>query len=266
MLALSRKAIIRYLVILLIITSVVTAIAQTFYLIGVHRGMPETLAKAFPGMELREGRLYPPFDKPYYPPSYRIAPLLNQLIGLPTLFESEADSILLVDTASESTAPLKVPLIILKATTVQILLGAEMTMEFPYEYFLFGTNNLHFTPDYLRKFMMSHSGGILFGYLFAALLHQCVLFSFSIFFLSAAAYIFRLDRQRTFKQYMKIACFAVSPVAVGIALVAVAGVKIAWVWHILIFLATLIMFRAILTINTTSRNLQGPRNNASDGT
>jgi hypothetical protein len=265
-LAFPRRAVLSYCVRLLALFAVITAIAHTGYLIGGRQGMPERLAAAFPGMELRDGTLHPFVDHPYYPPSYLIAPLFNQLIGLPALLGSEADSMVLVDTAVQSAAPRKVPLFILKARTIEAILGAEMTMEFTYEDILFGTRNLLFTPDHLRAFMLRHAGGFFFGYLFSSLVHQCALISFSIFFLSAAAYIFRIDRKRTFREYVKIASFAVSPIAVGNALVAVSGVKLTWIWHVLIFLSTVVMFRAILTIGITSRDLQGPRKNASDGT
>ncbi|MBN1759732.1 MAG: DUF1189 family protein [Chitinispirillaceae bacterium] len=265
-LELPRRAVLRYCIWLLLLFGVITSIAYTVYLIGGRQGIPEGLAAAFPGMELRDGILHPPVDTPYYPPSYLIAPLFNQLVELPVLFNSEADSTVLVDTAARSVAPRKVPLVHLKAKTVEMILGDEMTMEFPYEYFLFGTRDLIFTADHIRSFLLQHVGGIFFGYLLSTLIHQFALILFSIFFLSAAAYIFRIDRKRTFREYIKIAGFAVSPIAVGNALVAVSGVKVPWIWNILIFLSTMVMFRAILTISITSRDLQGPRNNASDGT
>ena len=234
----------------------ITSIAHTVYLIGGRQGIPEGLAAAFPGMELRDGILHPPVDTPYFPPAYLMAPLFNQLIGLPAMFNQEADSIVLVDTSERSNVPLKVPLIILKARTIEVILGTGTQMEFTYEHILFGAKDLLFTVDHLRRFLLSHVGGIFFGYLFSTLVHQGVLILFSIFFLAGAAFIFRIDRLRTFREYLKVASFAVSPMAVGSALVAISGVKIAWIWHILIFLSTMVMFRAILTIMVNNRDFQ----------
>jgi hypothetical protein len=261
-----RRVVLQYCIWLLTVFSVVTAIAHTWYLIYGREGIPEGVAAAFPGMELRDGVLHPPTDTPYYPPSYLVAPLFNQLIGLSTMLGSEADSIVLVDTGSGSPTPKKVPLIILRAKTIEVILGAGATMEFTYENVLFGVRNLLFTAERIRAFMVDHIPGIFFGYLLSTFVHLGAFILFCIFFLSVAAYIFRIDRQRTFREYLKTASFAVSPIAVGNALVAVSGVKIAWIWHVLIFLSTVVMFRAILTISLTSRNLQGPHNNASDGT
>ena len=253
-LVLPRKAIFRYCLWLLILFSIITSFAHTWYLIGGRRGIPEGLAAAFPGMEIRGGTLYSPVNEPYFPPSYLIAPLFNQLIGLPALFNSEADSIVLVDTSDKPRTRLKVPLIVLKAKTIEVILGGGTAMEFTYEHILFGAKDLIFTADNIRRFLLSRAGGIFMGYLFSTFLHQGVLVLFSIFFLSAAAYIFRVDRVQTFGQYVRTASFAVSPIVVGSTLVAISGVKIAWMLHFLIFLSTIVMFRAILTVSINNRS------------
>ncbi|MBN1307496.1 MAG: hypothetical protein JXA18_06240, partial [Chitinispirillaceae bacterium] len=145
--------------------------------------------------------------------------------------------------------PLKVPAILLKAREVAVTLAAGTTMEFTYENILFGTRDLDFTADQIERFLKRHIGTIFFGYLVSTLLHQGMLFFFSIFFLALAAYIFRVERKRTLKEYLKASSFAISPIAVGSALVAISGVKIEWIWHLLIVLSTVVMFRAIIAIS-----------------
>jgi hypothetical protein len=43
-----------------------------------------------------------------------------------------------------------------------------------------------------------------------------------------------------------MAIFSVTPITIGTILIALSGVKLNWTWHILIFLSTLVMFRAML--------------------
>ncbi|MBN1575772.1 MAG: DUF1189 family protein [Chitinispirillaceae bacterium] len=251
--ALPRREIAGYFFKLLFFFALITAGADTWYLINGQRGIPRMLAAAFPGMALRDGILQPAKETPYVVPSYLVAPILNQLLGLPAMFNPEAESLVVVDTARRSNVPLKVPVILLKAREAVVVLAAGTTMEFTYENILFGTRDLDFTVDQIGRFLKRHIGTVFFGYFFSTLLHQGVLFLFSIFFLALAAYIFRVERKRTLKEYLKTSTFAISPLAVGSALVAISGVKIEWIWHMLIFLSTIVMFRAIIAISSLNK-------------
>jgi hypothetical protein len=67
----------------------------------------------------------------------------------------------------------------------------------------------------------------------------------SVFFLSIAAYLFSFDKTKKYGYFLKIACFSISPVMIGSALVAVSGVSAEWAWYIFVILSTMLMFRAM---------------------
>jgi hypothetical protein len=242
----SRREIVYHFIKLLIVFSILISAARIFYLFDKEKGLPQTLSRAFPGMAIREGTLYPPSGKPYVPPAYLIVPVLNQLFALPAMLNDEADSLVIVDTSGRSVVSRKLPVVLLKAREMVVHLNPTTTMKFSYENIMFGKKDLIFTPDQIALFLRKHLVGIFFGYFFSAVIHQGVLFFFSIFFLGIAAYIFRLERRWTFREYLKTSTFAISPVAVGSALIAFSGVKVGWSWHVLILLSTIVLFRAIL--------------------
>ena len=251
-----RRTVVLYFLSMLAFFSCCIAGANTLYLLGKENGAAVCIAKAFPGMAIRDGILHPPSDTPYIPPAYLITPILNRLNGLPVLLNPEADSMVVVDTAAQMRIDIKVPVILLTSDRVRVLFQGA-SMEFPYENILFGKKDLEFTVENLQRFLKMHAPGIFFGYLIPTVVHQGVLFFFCIFFLGFAAYIFRLERQRKFREFLRTSSFAITPIALGSALVAAAGVKLSWTWHILILLSTIVMFRAILAITIASQESKG---------
>lgn len=247
-----RRTIVFYFISLIVFFSFCIAVANTFYILSKNDGVAACIADAFPGMKIRNGKLLPPMDTPYVPPAYLITPILNRLNGLPILLNPEADSMVVVDTASQLRLKVKVPVIVLTSDRVRVLFQGT-SMEFPYENIMFGRKDLDFTRENLRKFLLKHTIGIFFGYLIPTIVHQGVLIFFCIFFLAFAAYIFRLERQRKFREYLRISSFAITPIALGSALVAAAGVKLSWAWHVLILLSTVVMFRAMLAITVSNQ-------------
>jgi hypothetical protein len=236
---------------MVLLSSLTVAIADTWYLMYGKRSLPTTLPAAFPGLEIRDGVLFP-HQSPYIPPSYLISPVLNQLIKLPVLLNHEADSLIVVDTAEIATIAIKIPMALLKSRKMVVHLNDKTTMEFPYELDLFGTRNIKFTSDELLKHLKQYIFGIFMGYFFSAVFHDSIVFLFSIFFLALAAFVFRMDRERLFKEYLKVAVFSISPLIVGGVLAAFSGVKFEWLWHVLIFLSVIVMFRAIVAISNSN--------------
>jgi hypothetical protein len=250
-----RRRIISYFLLLLVFFSAIISGAKTYYLIDAKRGVPRMLAAAFPGMAIENGILHPTDSQPYVPPSYLITPIFNQLFSLPAMINNEADSLVIVDTTTNARIPSRIPVILLKADKMIVVLNKKRTMEFSYENIMFGKKDLFFTVENIEQFLKSHIWGFFIGYYVSTLMHQGVLIFFSIFFLAFAAYIFRVDRKRSLKENVKTASFAISPIAVGSALIAISGVKVEWTWHILIFLSTIIMFRAIIAMSNAKRKV-----------
>lgn len=246
-----RSSLITYFLQLLLFSALLTATAQTWYFIDLERGLPRKLAAAFSGMAIVDGRLHAP-AQPYALPSYLVMPLFSQLMGVPEMANQDVDSLIVVDTATSFRIPKKVPVMLLTADRVVVVINENTKMEFPYAHLLFGERDLNFTVGHIRSFLQHHLISLLFYFFLATIFQQLLLFSFSLFFLAFAAYIFRVERQRVLKDYIKVAFFAVTPMAVGTSLVALSGVRTAWTWHILIFLSTIVMFRAIMAINGTT--------------
>ncbi len=255
--AMRPRKILNFLLLLVLFFSFLSSIAATWFLIGGKRNVAGLIATAFEGMEIRDGVLHPRSGQPYVPPPYLITPIMNQLLGLPAMFNHQADSLVVVDTSSTSGIPLRIPAILLKARNIVVVLAEETVMEFPYENVMLGTRDLVFTEERISAFLKKHAVTIFLGYFISAVVHEAALFFFSIFFLAFAAFIFRLDRSRTLKECVKTASFAISPIAIGNTLIAFSGVKVEWTWHILIFLSTIVMFRAIMAINGTNKDLRG---------
>lgn len=245
-LSVPRRKIIHYFLTLLVFFSLLISGAHTFYFFNGRNSLPKTLAAAFPGMAIHDGVLHPPSDTSYIPPSYLIASALNQLLYLPVILNEEVDSLVVVDTSNDSVVSRKLPMFHLKAREMVVHLNTDKSMTFSYENIMYGNKDLVFTQEQLGLFFRRHLAGIFFVYFFSTIVHQGVVIFFSIFFLGTAAYIFRLDRRRTFREYLKVSTFAIAPVAVGSALIAFSGVKVGWSWNILILLSTVVMFRAIL--------------------
>ena len=96
-LTLPKKKVAGYFIKLLLFTGLLTGMAQTFYLVHPQRGISRWLDSAFHGMEIKNGTLSTDRKEPYYPPSYVMTPILDQLFGVPNIFNENSDSIVIVD-------------------------------------------------------------------------------------------------------------------------------------------------------------------------
>lgn len=233
---------------MLIASSVVSSLADTWYLFFGKNSLPTTLSAAFPDLRIEGGTLNPPMGSPYAPPAYLLAPVFNQLLKLPTMLHEEADSLVVIDTATPPVVTVRIPMVLMQSKSVTFFFNEKTKMEFPYETLLSGTKDFIFTSEAIRHHLNRYFLGVFLGYMFSGVIHGFGMFLFSIFFLALAAFIFRVDRQRRFSEYLKVAVFAITPIVIGGVLVSLAGVKIQWIWHILIFLSTVVMFRAIIAL------------------
>jgi hypothetical protein len=67
----------------------------------------------------------------------------------------------------------------------------------------------------------------------------------SIMFLCFAACIFRMEKKKTFGRCFKMASFAVSPIFVGVNLMALSGTQFPLGWHLLLIISTVVLFRGV---------------------
>jgi hypothetical protein len=251
-LAASKGFIVRFLLQLLLLTAFLTSVSQVYYMIDEQRGITKRLEAAFPGTEIVDGKLLTSLPTPYVPPAYLILPVLDLLFGVPSVFDNDTDSMLILDTSAVSGYSMKVPAIVMKSENMIVFLNAETSVSVPYKQVLLGNNNLKFTSEHIKAFILKNLFGFLILCFFSNLAQSTFMLVFSISFLAIAAYLFRVERERGIGHYIRAACFAVSPICVGSIMIGLSGVKLYWTWHILIFISTIVMFRAVVATGNNS--------------
>lgn len=254
-----RRTVIGFVFGLLFFTVFLTGLSQTYYLIDKQKGISDLFENAFGGMEIRDGVLDPKVATPYFPPAYKIMPILDRFFGTPHLFSGTSDSVIVVDTGAVNSYLLHAPIIVMGADRLSLLFNKQTSFQIPYRNFLFGTERLRFTSDSVRAFLIKNFVTLLIYAWITNFTQYVFLFGFSILFLATAAFIFRIEKEYNLKKYIKIACFSVSPLSIGIILVSISGVKLEWTWHLLIFLSTVIMFRAIVASTKNSSDDSGEK-------
>jgi hypothetical protein len=230
----------------ILFTALVAAAAQVYYLTDPQRGIANNVAKVFDGMEIRKGILYPGREVPYVPPSGYAIPILEQFAGFPLFLGNTEDSIFIIDTSKYINYSIRPPVFLLRADRLEIVVNKNWIMNAPYTKLLPNTDQIIFSKQFITEYIRKYSLFFLMQLFLPNLFMFLVLLLFSVIFLSMAAFFFRVDRARSFKQHLRVAFFAVTPITVGSVLTAISGVKLSWTWHVLIFLSTIVMFRAML--------------------
>ena len=247
--------VIGFIVRLILIASTLCGIANTFYVIDREKGIPPYVESTFKGMVIKDGVLNPNRATPYVPAAYLVGPLFDRMLNLPHVFDSIPDNFLVVDTGKTAWTLQQGAVFVMRSTHIEVHANAKSSINLPYKVIL-GGKDMDFTVDNVHSYLKSHFLGITFNNIIWNGFVCSGLMLFSVFFLALAAFIFRVERGRRLGHYIRIACFASSPIAVGSVLVALAGVKLPWTWHVLIFFSTSVMFRAIIATSTAIANLK----------
>lgn len=239
-----RKVVVWYFIKLLFFTVIVTGIAHTFYLLHPQRGISSKIEDVFSGMEIIDSILYPNRETPFYPPTYQMNLIWEQFTGNAQVLDNNTDSMLVIDTSKGNRFNGKVPYIFNKKEIV--FSYNNVAFNIPYGNLLHNVKHFRFTSEEIRQSMSRNMEFILTFCLTMSLFNNFFLLIFSIFFLGTAAYIFRVEGGYRFFFYLRTACFSVTPIAVGTILIGLSGVRLSWTWHLLIFISTIVMFRAII--------------------
>lgn len=240
----SRKTVILYFIKLLFFTVLITGLAHTYYLLHPQRGISSKIELLFSGMEINDGILISNRETPYFPPSYLMNPVFEQFAGSAQVLNNSTDSLVVVDTSESSTLNHNIPYVLKKDGVM--LRYNNMVFSIPYSDLLKGIKHFRFTSVEIRQLLSRNMEFVLTSCLTVSFLSNFFLLIFSVFFLGIAAFIFRVESSKKFLFYIRNACFAVTPIAVGTILIGLSGVKLAWTWHVLIFISTIVMFRAII--------------------
>jgi len=258
----SRGRVVLFMAALLLLTSLVSGLAKAFYFVDPERGVAALVGSLFGGMEIRDGRLLTDREPPYPISGSALAAFMDRLAGgYPRFFDTERipDNFIVVDTRTPSAqyaAGQSAPAIVLKETAADFV---NMRVEVPYTA-LIGRKNLKFTAPAIQEYLNASRGYAAAHFVILSLFSGFFSITLSAAFLSLAAYIFSADRSNGYGYFLRLACYSVTPVTLGAALVSLSGVSAEWTWHVFIIISTILMFRAMA--NSTLDKASGEKSEA----
>ena len=231
---------------LCLLTAAISGSAYTYYALDVNKGLPARISEMLPGMSLKNGVLDPGRPTPYYPSKSSVSNVLNMVFCVPGLFDEAPDSSIVVDTAPgktlEKNARSKV---LLASRSLEIQSKSSKAVRLSYAQWLPGAGSVVFTKDGIRRFLLLDIAGVAFNFCIQAGAVNTGIFCMSIVFLGFAACIFRIEKKKTFGRCFKMACFAVSPIFLGVNLLALSGTHFPVGWHIMLIISTVVLIRGI---------------------
>jgi hypothetical protein len=237
---------VRFFILVCIGTAIISGAAHTYYSFDRKTGIAVQVSAMLNGMEFKNGSLDPHIATPYVPGTMHLEKLLNTLFCVPRFFTDLPDSFFVIDTSKSALAK--------KSLRTQILMGGRylyvnpgtpVSFTVPYSLMVQG-GDLVVTEESVRILLKKYLVVVASNFFIQTGFINTLVFLLSIVFLTFAAYIFRLERARKFGNFLKIACFAASPVYAGTNLVALSGTTFFWTWHVLILIATFVMFRGVM--------------------
>ncbi|MBD3391001.1 MAG: hypothetical protein GF418_03035 [Chitinivibrionales bacterium] len=213
-------------------------------------GVPSVMPRVFPGMAIRDASLDPGRPTPWAPAPQYVARLMSLLAAEPDAAIGVPDSFIVIDTSRGAYSvdnPSK--RFVFTSDALVVNLSPLRPYVVPYSVFFPRGESLEFTRSAVTGFLKRRFVEVV---VFFSLQHGLALglnVAFAVLFLAFAAYIFRSDRAQRYRTWLKAACFAVSPMPVGRALVALSGTRAEWVWQVSIVVSTFVMFRAVRFIS-----------------
>jgi hypothetical protein len=233
-----------FMVKLLVFTSLIIGFAKAYYFVHSERGVAALAGAVFGDMEVRGGRLLTAREPPYAVSGDALAELMDRLVGYPRFFDRLPANFIVVDTRNPPAAygaGADAPAIILKSAAAEFV---NMRLDVPYEA-LFGKSDLKFTAAAVQEYLNGKRGYVAAHFIIISLFFEFFSITLCALFLSLAAYIFSANRSGGYRRFLRLACYSVTPVALGAAIVAISGVSAEWTWHVFIVISTILMFRSM---------------------
>jgi hypothetical protein len=243
---LGRRAIFLYVLKLVLVASVISAVAHTGYVFSAKRGTAAAIAAAMKGIAIKDGRLVSDRLLPYEIPSDELTAIYRCFLPVPATIDSLETPRFIVDTSANQ--PLRtIPSIIMRSTDMAFYSAPGEPQLFPYfKKSWYGPLNVDFTESRIKEVLKKTVVFIFLINLTWDGLSCAGLVAFCICMLGLAAYIFRSDRSRGVAYYLGIAGFAITPIPVGMVVVALSDVNIPGSWHFLVIMSVVVMFRALI--------------------
>ncbi len=251
-----------YLLTLWLVTSLVLTAAQYRLVIDKEEGLPAVMSSAFPDMKITAGKMSYPGALPHIVPNAKVSDLASVLSYSSPEDNTLPDSLIVLDSIMPDS---------LKAVrnSVRLILGPEKMRlfveghplaELTYKTILAEGEQIVFTPSGIREFLDLNAYGLIFN----IFIQRAVMFGFSmlasVFLLAIISYINRTELTRSLTVCAKWGAYAFTPVAIGTMIVAIAGVRIGWLWQVAIMISLFLLFRASTRLQLIERQKQGGQN------
>lgn len=246
---------------LIVVTALLQGAIHTWQSIDMKSGVPFFLSRMMQGISLNSGELVSEKGELYAPPTPYVRDLFAFISATPERLVALPDSAIVIDVReSIDNEASKSSLIRLMRNGVEISNG---TAAVPIEYTaLFGSRgSVNFTSGAIRTYLVAHIVPVAFFFVFFHLIKSGADILFALFFLSFAAYIFRQGK-RNLVHSVKIASFAISPIAVVHILEALSMTRMAWTGQAALLVSSVVLFQALRATGTQPKEISD--NNAGE--
>lgn len=245
---LGRRSVFLFVTKLVLIASGVSAIAHTCYVFSPSRGTVPAIAAAMKGIEIKEGRLLCDRPLPYEIPAQELNLIYRCFINIPATIDTLQTPRFIVDTSANQPAR-TVSCIIMRSSDVALYSASGTPQLIPYyKKSWYGPVNLKFSESGVRNILNKAAVWIfLFNLLWDGTCCAALVL-FCICMLGLAAYIFRIERGRAIAYYFGIAGFAITPIPIGMVIIALSDVNIPGSWRFLVIMSVVVMFRALMAV------------------
>jgi hypothetical protein len=244
----SAKTVILFVVKMCLLTALISGCALTYYALDMKTGLPAKVPEMLPGMSFKNGMLDPGRQTPFIPSKASVSGVFETIFRMPGIIDDAPESLVVVDTALSRVSDKNfVSRVLLTAKTLEIQFNgtSPVRLSYPYSKWLRSADTVAFTPPGIRRFLMHNIAAVAVNFCVQSGGINTGIFLMSILFLGFAACIFRIDRQRSLGACFKMSCFAVSPMFIGVNLIAISGAQFPVAWHIMLIVSTIILVRGI---------------------
>lgn len=251
---LGRRAIVLFVFKLVLIASIISAAAHTRYVFSTSRGAIAAIASAMKGFEIKEGLLKSDRPLPYEIPAQDLNFIYSRFINIPATADTLQTPRFIIDTAANQPAR-SGPCIVMRSRDAAVYPASGIPQFIPYyKKGWYEPVNLQFTEEGTARLFKKAVVWICMINLLWDGLCCAALVLFCICMLGLAAYIFRIDRGRHIGYYFSIASFAITPIPIGMVIIALSNVTIPGSWRFLVIMSAVVMFRGLMETMKTANN------------
>ncbi len=234
-----------FLVQVILITIVISALAHTFRAYNSETGLPAVLPALFQGMELSHDEMVTSQETPYSVNPVFVADFMAVMTELPrSSFTIPESSIVVNDKILEKPQDQLTVSILFGSKEIYYKMGPNLIFPIPYSAMLAKNEVLRFDTPGVTSFLSKRIPLAFIYFLVQHFIRFGATILTSLFYLSFAVFIFRLKRL-TLGNIIKIAMFAMVPLALVKIITSLAGVAVKGVWYVAMFACIIIIGRAI---------------------